>query len=492
MNPKTSGINFQFIYKFIGQIFRLVYNLSFTKFLTNSFSSYQYGNFIFLSSTFEKVIQVAELNSSKAVFRENANSNFSLRQYTYYLLIIFSLIVIASIILLICLTFFGIDLVEDNKALIISIYFYVITLWLLSFQLHFSDSCGYTVESQKITLGLRIFTLTFITFIYYFKKTISFESFIILISFITFFNAIVIFFGLFKRRIFSKNNIQNTFYKFIFPLFKFSFPLFIAQLFFSISFILDRWLIHYYHGAEVQAIYGMAYRISMIILLFISSIIPILLREYTFANNKGGGLLGKLFLKSFNEIIFVMITIITFTIFNLELIISIISSPDYNVYLPIYYYITVSLLFQAIGQTVSTAFISIGDPYRVSKIETTFSIVGLVISLLLVIPNNGTLFYMKNDIALKILFIQAFSSLYRYMVLLKILKIKNKILLKLISFFFLIVVVNFGINQIFILESVYFELLLKFVFYSFIILLLSFMYKYPFDLRKSYIFKGHL
>jgi len=251
-----------------------------------------YGNYGFITTFFNSVIKFLKFGVPTAYYvkiSKKPEEKTIIGFYMYYLIMI--ILLVAFLVASVYMT--GLEeVVWPNQANIfifagaaLSI-FYLLSEFLRST----ADSFGLTFSYEKIVIVQSIITVGVIVSLYVADlltlKSLYLASILILIFVILFGwyflhkNNII----LFKNMRLTKIQLVEYFKEF----YQFSSPLIINGIVVVFAMVFDIWLIQYYYGSVEQGYYTLALKISAIVILLISPISVLLLREMSQKYEKKG------------------------------------------------------------------------------------------------------------------------------------------------------------------------------------------------------------
>ena len=250
-----------------------------------------YGNFSYLTSFFKQAIGFLSWNSSPGFYTKLSQRQNEKGLIRFYYLFIFSFGLVLSLFIGACFASgFNEYLWPEQMA----VFVIMAALWaFLRFNndvlILVSDAFGLTVKSETINVIVKLLGLTIILFLFWknwFTLTNYFFYYLfILIVAIVFLVRVIESSGLslLKNWQLNKFEIKSYTKEFI----QFCLPLVIFSSISLFEVILDRWFLQKFSGSVQQGFYGMAYQIGTICFLFVSAMVPLVMREYaiSFANN---------------------------------------------------------------------------------------------------------------------------------------------------------------------------------------------------------------
>jgi O-antigen/teichoic acid export membrane protein len=250
-----------------------------------------YGNFSFLTNFFLQVMGFLNLNSSTAFYTKLSQRQHDkglVSFYFYVTLLISALmgVMVAAFYLM------GIDLLvwPEQKAIFVVLAAVWAFLQVYSVTLiQVSDAYGLTTKSEVISMIQKVVGLLIIAFLFWGNVLTLFNYFIFqLIMFLVIIVALYVLIQKYKDPLLSHWRLNNDQLKaYIKEFASFCLPLIIISFFSIIEQMSDRWFLQKFSGSVQQGFYALAYQIGAIGALFVSAMIPLIMREYAidFAKN---------------------------------------------------------------------------------------------------------------------------------------------------------------------------------------------------------------
>lgn len=250
-----------------------------------------YGNFSFLTNFFLQLMGFLNLNSSTAFYTKlsQRQEDKGLISFYFYL----TLAISAAVAIFVVASYLtGIEQIiwPEQKAIFVGLA----VLWALlqlynSTLIQVSDAYGLTAKSEVVTMLQRILGLLIILILFLFNGLSLFSYFIVqLLIFVAAVISLIILIKKYKTRLISTWRLNKDQLKsYIKEFASFCLPLIIFSFFAIIEQMSDRWFLQKFSGSVQQGFYALAYQMGAIGALFVSAMIPLVMREYAidFANN---------------------------------------------------------------------------------------------------------------------------------------------------------------------------------------------------------------
>lgn len=244
-----------------------------------------YGNFSFLTSFFGQVIGFLNLNSSTAFYTKlsQRQQDKGLISFYFYLML---LIAFLLFVLVGACYFMGIDeLIWPEQA---TVFVVMAAIWAFlqlgsGTLIQVSDAFGLTIKTEVINMMQKILGLLIILLLFWVNGLNLLNYFIFQILMVV---AIIISLFIVVQKYTSPllshwrlNKVQ--FKSYIKEFVSFCLPLVIFYFFAVLEQILDRWFLQKFSGSTQQGFYALAYQTGSICMLFVSAMIPLIMREFS-------------------------------------------------------------------------------------------------------------------------------------------------------------------------------------------------------------------
>ncbi len=289
-NPETS-LKKRYLFKLMTNFVGLGIGLVTQAIVPRALGPSSYGNFSFLTNFFLQLMGFLNLNSSTAFYTKlsQRQDDKGLISFYFYL----TMIVSAATAIFVGVSYLsGIDHViwPEQKAIFVGLAM----LWALlqtynSTLIQVSDAYGLTAKSEVVNMLQRILGLLIIFILFIFNRLNLFSYFILqILIFVVVIAFLIILIQKFKVHLINTwrlNKIQLKSY--IKEFTSFCVPLIIFSIFAIMEQMADRWFLQKFSGSMQQGFYALAYQTGAIGALFVSAMIPLIMREFAieFANN---------------------------------------------------------------------------------------------------------------------------------------------------------------------------------------------------------------
>ena len=449
-----SSIKKDFIYKLSTGIIRIPANFLLQFFYARILGPASYGNFDYVLNAANKILAFFDSGSSKAFFvklsSDNKSSIFSLY---FFLLSIFLLVLnlFFTGLYYFLPSFFPND--SLNEIILItnlSGFIYILNAIYSSI-----DALKKTVFLEKFKIIVIFLTLILFTLFYFISENFSTVNFVLIHLSV---NIISVIYLSHNQKIFKRiyNNFYNSFntknYNYFLLFIK---PLFFYGLVTTLVPLFERWLLQFFNDSVELGYFSIAFKLAVLILVFTSAFIPLFSREISILYSKKKSIeIRNLYTKTLKRLFFLTF-IISILISNFsEEIINLIGG---NIYADAILVLNVMCFYpvlQTLGQINGSYFYSTKKIKTYSNIGIYCSPISIILIWIFVAPNQMygldlgaiglAIYYVIYG--LFVVFVQQFYiSKYAGIIF------KNIISFQLIIFF-LIYSLNYFINSSFLFE----------------------------------------
>jgi O-antigen/teichoic acid export membrane protein len=250
-----------------------------------------YGNFSFLTSFFWQVIGFLNLNSSTAFYSKlsQRQQDKGLISFYFYITLLIGFLLVVFIV---ACYLVGIDQLiwpgQIGIFVVMAATFSFLQLYYNAL-IHVSDAYGLTTKSEVLNMSQRVLGLVIIVFLFWVNGITLLNYFIFqLFMSITIIVFICIMIQRYKAPLIAHWHLNKDQLKaYIKEFASFCLPLVIFSFFAILEQMLDRWFLQKFSGSTQQGFYSLAYQIGTLCFLFVSAMIPLIMREYaiSFAKN---------------------------------------------------------------------------------------------------------------------------------------------------------------------------------------------------------------
>jgi O-antigen/teichoic acid export membrane protein len=243
-----------------------------------------YGNFSFLTNFFLQLSSFLSLNSSTAFYTKLSQRQHDkgLISFYFYLTLLVGILMGVLVGAAYLLGIARLVWPEQKTLFVVMAAIWVFfQVYSVTF-IQISDAYGLTTKSEVVNMIQKVLGLLIIVFLFWADILNLFNYFIFqLIMFIIVNAALYVLIQKYKNSLLSHWCLNKDQLKaYIKEFSTFCLPLAIFY-FFSISEqILDRWFLQKFSGSTQQGFYSLAYQTGTICFLFVSALIPLIMREY--------------------------------------------------------------------------------------------------------------------------------------------------------------------------------------------------------------------
>ncbi|MGC9065446.1 MAG: lipopolysaccharide biosynthesis protein [Candidatus Ratteibacteria bacterium] len=370
-----------------------------------------FGDFNFLTNFFSQVVSFFDMGSSTGFFTKISQRQKESSLFIFYLWFAGLL----AIIILLGVSLAGIFHLSHRLWPGQSILFvycgalWAIFNWIFNVLNQATDAYGLTVSAEMRKLYQKLFGMILIVVLFYYNL-INLGSFFLYQYLIQFFliGAFLMVLQQNKKlpsvwRI-SRETARNYTKEFI----SYCYPLFIYSLISLITGIFDRWILQYYSGSVQQGFYGLGYQIGTICFIFISSMTPLFIREFSVAyGNNDKDRMVFLFRRYIPFLYTVTAYFSCFAATQADVLIKILGGSQYIPALPSVILMSLFPIHSVYGQLSGSVFFATGNTKLYRNIGVPFMIFGSILTYILIAPQNKFGLNMgATGLALKMILLQ--------------------------------------------------------------------------------------
>jgi len=391
-----------------------------------------YGNLGFLTTFFTRTTKFLSLGVPAAYYIKlsKRQDEKKLIGFFIYFSILMILLIFTSTLGIITLGLQETIWPDQKGIFIFAAAMFAVLKYTFQFFRQTNDAFGYTFRYEIAIILQNIFA-TGLVVLLYFTNTLTLKSFFLMQYFLLFFVIISGWRILRNHKIFLSKQlilIKKEIAGFIKEFYHFSHPLFITGLVAFFVVIADRWLIQNYYGSAEQGYYTIAIKISSIVFLFTSAISSILTREMSLSykdNNKKK--LRSLFRKHIPLFYFIATYFAVFISLHAETVISITGGGEYKNASMVIMVMAFYPAHQTYGQLGGAVLLATDQTKVLRNIRVCTSLIGLIISFLLIIPVSLNGFGMGAlGLVIKMVLMQFISVNISLLVITRFLKLSFK------------------------------------------------------------------
>ena len=287
---KVDSLGKRYFVKLFANLIGFVISLITQSIIPRSLGPKSYGEFSYLTNVSTQIVGFFDMGTSIGFYTKISQRQKEFGLISFY--ITFSLIVSAIVLFLVFLsqiTLFDSILWPDQAIFFVYLAaIWAILNWFLQITNYMGDAYGLTVPLEKTRIIQKIIGLIILLALFLYKRldltNLFFYNFIV-ISFL-----IVIILWIFEKEGHSFNQgwrlSRKAIRSYINEFYEYSKPLFFYFLVALIVGVLDRWFLQVFGGSVQQGFYGLSYQIGAVCFLFTSSIVSLIIREFSIAYTK--------------------------------------------------------------------------------------------------------------------------------------------------------------------------------------------------------------
>ncbi|SMG23465.1 Membrane protein involved in the export of O-antigen and teichoic acid [Marivirga sericea] len=487
MRNKQNNFLINYGFKLISNLLTVIIGFITTAIVPKTLGASNYGIFSYLTDVLTKIFALFDLRSSTYFYikySQNTRDKYFLSFYFLYAISISSLFTL--VIILIKITPIG-DLIFENISLKIILVglLYVLFFWFQDIFTKLMDAIGETKKVEIFKIIGRIVGLILLLSLFFTTNLNLFTYF--------FYSISVVFISILSAYVFLKPNLRKVlkysslrFRYFFEKQFDYISPLFIYLLVGTFIAIFDRWFLQKIGGSIEQGYYGFAFLLSNIILIFLTSLLPLYTKELSTQNGNKSKMKDVFLL--YTPIIFTFVAFICCfcSVFSEDLIL-IFADEGYlgaeQTIKIMFFYPLVSTFSNMSGTVIYTT-------NRTKIFRNLILIFGPIHILLLVLLISKDFGYGlgATGLAIKQVSIESLSVVIILLLNSRYLKFSLKNFILKIS---IIIIIFYGISSLIYsidflpFNSIYFEFITKGFLYTCICLILIFIFPEIFGLNKS-------
>lgn len=244
-----------------------------------------YGNFSFLTSFYGQVIGFLNLNSSTAFYTKLSQRQHDKGLISFYFYLTL-LVGILMGVLTVAIYLLSIDHLvwPEQKTLFVVLAAIWAFLQVYSVTLvQISDAYGLTTKSELVNMIQKIVGLVTIVFLFWGDILTLLSYFIFqLLMFLIIITSLYLLIQKYKASLLSRWRLnESQFRLYIKEFASFCLPLIVFFFFAIPAQMLDRWFLQKFSGSTQQGFYALAYQTGSICMLFVSAMIPLIMREFS-------------------------------------------------------------------------------------------------------------------------------------------------------------------------------------------------------------------
>ena len=388
---KVDSLKKRYFVKLFANIIGFIISLITQSIIPRSLGPKSYGDFSYLTNVSTQIVGFFDMGTSTGFYIKISQRQKEFGLVSFY--ITFSLIVSAMVFSLVVISqiasFDSILWPDQSIFFVYLAILFAILSWFLQIVNNMGDAYGLTVRIEKAKIAQKIigFLLLFSLFFY---KRLDLEN-LFYYNFIVISFLIVLIVQILKGHSFdkswkqSRDNVSSYAKEF----YHYSKPLFIYALVALIVGILDRWLLQVFGGGVQQGYYGLSYQIGAVCSLFISSIVSLIMREYSIAYTKKDLTQMAHLFRRYVPLFYGIVAFIScFIAMQAESVAYMFGGAKFHDASSAIAIMAFYQIHQTYGMLSGAVFMASGQTELYSKIGIIFMLLGIPVSYFLIAPEN--------------------------------------------------------------------------------------------------------
>ena len=283
----TASLKKRYFFKLMNNLVGLFVGILTQSIVPRALGPAAYGNFSFLTDFFWQAVGFLNLNSSTFFYTKLSQQQTEKGLINYYSLFLLSLGIVLCLFIF-CSFVSGFDAYlwpEQVPAFVLMAAIWAFLRFNNDVLILVSDALGLTVKSELAHLIVKISGVPVLLLLFW-SDWINLTNYFFY-TFLIIGVSIFLLFSIIQRNKFlfttkcQLNRFQAKAYTVEF--YRFCSPLVVFTGISTLQYILDRWFLQKFSGSTQQGFYGLAYQIGAICFLFVSAMIPLVMREYAIA-----------------------------------------------------------------------------------------------------------------------------------------------------------------------------------------------------------------
>lgn len=491
---KIDSLSKRYLFKLITSILVIPLNLYVVSVYTKSLGPELYGDFKYLIYIFTLFVSLISFGGNYFNTELSKNNNNKNLISFYFIFLIISWISLLFILLI--LIYFGTfnSILNDNITIsVIWIAFiYSFVSFISQFLESITDSCGLTKKASLFSFTSKCFGLLFLILIFFYLEIVNIYSAFSYYYIVGLIMSVCFFILLIKNEIpVNKLSISINEFKLQFkPFITYSSPLLTLMFFSFFTGFISRSILQQFGGSIEQGYFSFSDSISAFIIIFSTSITPLLLREFSiFYDNKN----TVEFKNTFNTSLLFFTGLSSFfcalIFFNVEIITEIIAGDSFK---SSFLSTKIMLLYPILYVTnniLNTVLYSMGKTKLLRNILIIIGILQLIFTFIFVAPAQH---YGLNLGAIGFGISIVIVTMLNYLIILfycaKLLKFNFiRSILQILRIIFIFIFLSFitKLTLSYFIENKYFTFVIIGFIYSLITIITFYIFPYYFGVKKS-------
>lgn len=171
---------------------------------------------------------------------------------------------------------------------------------------------------------------------------------------------------------------------------RFSAPIFVNGVVAAVALMAERWLLQHFDGNVQQGYFGLSQKVGMACFLFISAMVPLVMREFSIAfGRKDMRLMAELY-DRFGPMLFSLAAYFAcFVAFEASFIVRLFGGVQFTGAIAAVQVMSLYPVHQGYGQLTTSAFYAAGRTRSVLWVSVAVNILGLVLAYVVIAPQSG-------------------------------------------------------------------------------------------------------
>ena len=388
---KVDSLKKRYFVKLFANIIGFIISLITQSIIPRSLGPKLYGDFSYLTNISTQIVGFFDMGTSTGFYTKISQRQKEFGLVSFY--ITFSLIVSVMVF-----SFVGLSQIASFNSILWpdqSIFFvylailFAILNWFLQIANNMGDAYGLTVQIEKAKITQKIIGFILIYFLFFYKR-LDLEN-LFYYNFIVILFLIVLIIQILKMHSFDQDwkLSINSIFSYTKEFYHYGKPLFVYALVALIVGVLDRWFLQVFGGGVQQGFYGLSYQIGAVCFLFTSSIVSLIIREFSIAYTKNDlTQMARLFRRYLPLFYGIVAFFSCFIAIQAESVAYMFGGAKFHDASSAIAIMAFSQIHQTYGMLSGAVFLASGRTELYSKIGIIFMLLGIPIGYFLIAPEN--------------------------------------------------------------------------------------------------------
>lgn len=388
---KVDSLKKRYFVRLFANIIGFIISLVTQSIIPRSLGPKSYGDFSYLTNVSTQIVGFFDMGTSTAFYTKISQRQKEFGLVSFY--ITFSLIASAMVFSLVVLSqiasFDSILWPDQSIFFVYLAILFAILNWFLQIANNMGDAYGMTVRVEKAKIAQKIIGFILLLSLFFYKRldleNLFYYNFIV-ISFL-----IVLIIQILKGHSFDRNwrLPRNKISSYIIEFYHYSKPLFVYALVAFFVGVLDRWLLQVFGGGVQQGFYGLSYQIGAVCFLLTSSIVSLIIREFSIAYTKNDlTQMARLFRRYVPLFYGIVAFFSCFIAMQAESVAYMFGGAKFHDASSAIAIMAFYQIHQTYGMLSGAVFMASGQTELYSKIGIIFMLIGIPIGYYLIAPEN--------------------------------------------------------------------------------------------------------